>query len=232
MESSPSPEPVEPKSAPAAPPQAPLPLPQPGATAASSRPRRESVAPKAPSPPEVVTQNLKSSKTSTPVPETIPEAAEPTPEPSPAPAPAPTHALTHAMRPRSARGHVPTPKAQSEEPKPNEITRIIRETRRHSVFSQSALTAPVATRMSSRKKPPPKGEVTAAEDGQKTVTNVKRAQGSKNKKKKRTEEEPETADDIDPDEEKYCICDDVSYGPMISCDNNVSTIAQDFAHSR
>jgi hypothetical protein len=85
--------------------------------------------------------------------------------------------------------------------------------------------------MSTRKKPPPKGEVTAAEDGQKTVTNVKRAQGSKNKKKKRTEEEPETADDIDPDEEKYCICDDVSYGPMISCDNNVSINGQDFTRS-
>lgn len=73
-----------------------------------------------------------------------------------------------------------------------------------------------------RKKPPPKGEVTAAEDGQKTVTNVKRAQGSKNKKKRKTEEDSEAADDIDPDEEKYCVCDDVSYGPMISCDNNVS----------
>lgn len=76
--------------------------------------------------------------------------------------------------------------------------------------------------MSSRRKPPPKGEVTAAEDGQKTVTNVKRAQGSKNKKKKKTEEEAEQADEIDPDEPRYCICDDVSYGPMISCDNNVS----------
>jgi hypothetical protein len=226
MESSPSPEVAEPVSAPTVI-SPPLPPPQPATTAASSRPRRESVAPKAPSPPEVLTQSLKSSKTSTPVPETLPEATEPAQEP----APAPTNAPIHAMRPRSARGHVPTPKAQSEEPKPNEITRITRETRRHSVFSQSVLTAPVATRMSTRKKPPPKGEVTAAEDGQKTVTNVKRAQGSKNKKKKKTEEEPETADDIDPDEEKYCICDDVSYGPMISCDNNVSINGQDFTRS-
>jgi hypothetical protein len=181
--------------------QAPLP---PTATAASSRPRRESVAPKAATPPEAPSQPLKTSKASTP-------ALEPAPEP-----PAPIH----ATRPRSARGHVPTPKAQSEEPKPNEIARVTRETRRHSIFSQSALTAPVATRMSTRKKPPPKGEITAAEDGQKTVTNVKRAQGSKNKKKKKAEEEAE-ADDIDPDEPKYCICDDVSYGDMISCDNNV-----------
>ncbi|KAF2031669.1 hypothetical protein EK21DRAFT_62732 [Setomelanomma holmii] len=134
--------------------------------------------------------------------------------------PAPT--AVYATRPRSARGHVPTPKAQSEEPKPNDIARIAHESRRHSIFSQSALTAPPPTRMSTRRKPPPKGEVTAAEDGQKTVTNVKRSQGSKNKKKKKAEEEPEPVDDIDPDEPRYCICDDVSYGPMISCDNNVS----------
>ncbi|RAR13482.1 c6 zinc finger domain containing protein [Stemphylium lycopersici] len=178
------------------------------ATAASTRPRRESVAPKAPTPPEAP-QHIKSSKTPTPVPEPAPE----------------THAPP-TLRPRSARGHVPTPKAQSEEPKPNEQGRILREPRRHSVFSQpaSAFTVPPPlpgpTRTSARRKPPPKGEVTAAEDGQKTVTNVKRAQGSKNKKKRRTEEEVEAADDIDPNEPKYCICDDVSYGAMISCDNN------------
>jgi hypothetical protein len=217
MESSPSPEAVEPVAAPAAPP----PPTQPATTAASSRPRRESVAPKAPSPPDVSTQNLKSSKASTPVPEAIPEAPAPAQALASASASSPAPAPIHVMRPRSARGHVPTPKAQSEEPKPNEITRITRETRRHSIFSQSALTNPVATRMSTRKKPPPKGEVTAAEDGQKTVTNVKRAQGSKNKKKK-TDEEPEAADDSDADEVKYCICDDSSFGLMISCDNNVS----------
>lgn len=180
----------------------------PAATAASSRPRRESVAPKAMTPPEAPAPPLKTSKPSSPAPESIPDA------------PAPAHA--HATRPRSSRGHVHTPKAQSEEPKPNDLTRITRETRRHSVFSQSALTAPVPTRMSSRKKPPPKGEVTAKEDGHKTVTNVKRAQGSKNKKKQKPEEDPEPLDDIDSDEEKYCICDDVSYGQMISCDNHVS----------
>ncbi|KAF1917950.1 hypothetical protein BDU57DRAFT_514457 [Ampelomyces quisqualis] len=187
-------------------PTAPAPTPAPApstATAASSRPRRESVAPKAASPPPVTDQALKSSKASTPANESVPEAP------------------VHATRPRSACGHIPPPKAQSEEPKPNGIARLTRETRRHSIFSQSALTTPPqGTRMSTRKKLPPKGEVTAAEDGQKTVTNVKRAQGSKNKKKKKAEEESEAADEIDPDEEKYCICDDVSYGSMISCDNN------------
>ncbi|KAF1830102.1 hypothetical protein BDW02DRAFT_559716 [Decorospora gaudefroyi] len=205
--SPPVPEPSPPP-APPAPPAATAPS---TATAASSRPRRESVAPKLSSPSETPVQPVKSSATPTPVPEAVPEAPPPP-----------------ALRPRSARGHVPTPKAQSEEPKPNEHGRVTRETRRHSVFSQaaSALTAPappaapVPTRTSSRRKPPPKGEVTAAEDGQKTVTNVKRAQGSKNKRKKKAEEEIEVVDDIDPNEPKYCICDDVSYGPMISCDNN------------
>lgn len=50
------------------------------------------------------------------------------------------------------------------------------------------------------------------------VTNVKRAQGSK--KKKKSENDPWPVDDIDLNK-KYCICDSVSYGRMISCDNKV-----------
>jgi hypothetical protein len=219
-----------------APTRAPSPVPAAVSTApatVSTRSTRGSIAPKAPTPPVASLPPAKFSKTPTPVPEPAPE--------TPA---APT------LRPRSARGHVPTPKAQSEEPKPgSEEGRITRETRRHSVFSQPASTSTAVppavlpsaqhqqsaiptTRTSSRRKPPPKGEVTVAEDGQKTVTNVKRAQGSKNKKRtnRRTEgraeasEEVEAADEIDPDEPRYCICDDVSYGQMISCDNNVSFI--------
>lgn len=131
-----------------------------------------------------------------------------------------------ALRPRASRSHVPTPKAQSEEPKPNE-GRPVRDTRRHSIFSQSALTAPAATRTSRRRKPPPKGEITSAENGQKTVTNVKRSRGSKNQKKKPGviggDGKPgHFEEEVDSDEERYCICDDVSFGQMISCDNNVS----------
>jgi hypothetical protein len=136
-------------------------------------------------------------------------------------------ASSHAMRPRS-RGHVPTPKAHSEEPKLGDIATNRRELRRHSVFSHDAVAAeaptPAPTRMSTRKKPPPKGDVTSAENGQKTVTKVKRANGSKNKKKKKADEAVSEADDIDPNEPRYCICDDVSYGDMISCDNNVSPL--------
>lgn len=175
----------------------------PKATAALSRSRRESIAPKVSSPIEPPVQPLKISKSSTPIP-------EPKSEPV-------------VLRPRSARGHVPTPKAQSEEPKPNEGGRALRETRRHSVFSQPAFAEPgqpTATRASSRRKPPPKGEVSATEDGQKSVTRVKRAQGSKNRRKKRVEEEAEQAEDVDEDETRYCICDDISHGDMIYCDNN------------
>jgi len=203
---------VAPQCSPIPPVPAPEPAatPTPAATAASSRPRRSSTATvRVPTSPDAAPPPRKALKASTP-------AAEPASRPI-------AEAAAPVLRPRSARSHVPTPKAQSEEPKPNELGRVMRETRRHSIFSQSAIPEnSQATRMSSRRKPPPKGEVTAAEHGKKTVTNVKRAQGSKNKKKKKTEEEMEQVDAIDPDEPKYCICDDVSYGAMISCDNNVS----------
>ncbi|KAF2660904.1 hypothetical protein K491DRAFT_588488 [Lophiostoma macrostomum CBS 122681] len=168
------------------------------ATAASSRPRRESAAPAKVA---VITaasiQPTKPTKAQTPAPE--PVRASP----------------VLASRPRSARGTVPTPKAQSEEPKPNDAGKPTRELRRHSVFSQPAIAAP--TRMSTRKKPPPKGDTTSADNGQKTVTNVKRAHGSK--KRKKAGEDTEPADEIGDDEERYCICDDFSFGTMIMCDN-------------
>ncbi|KAF2268932.1 hypothetical protein CC78DRAFT_575475 [Lojkania enalia] len=195
--------------------------PTPTTTAASTRPRRESIAPKAPGSPAGPIQLPKAKKTPTPAPELAPVPGESAPTPTPTPTPIP-QPLAPVARPRSARGHMPTPKAQSEEPKPHESGKPSRELRRHSIFSQSAIAAPPAPiRQSARnKKPPPKGDITAGEEGQKTVTNVKRAQGSKNKKKKKADEEPEPVEDIDPNEPRYCICDDVSYGQMISCDNN------------
>ncbi|XPS67713.1 hypothetical protein M3J09_000015 [Ascochyta lentis] len=174
---------------------------QPTTPAIATRSRRESVAQKNSSPPP-------------------PEPSAPARASAPALDRAASPEPTVALRPRSARSHVPTPKAQSEEPKPNDAGRPMRDTRRHSIFSQPALTAPGPTRVSLRKKPPPKGEVSSAENGQKTVTNVKRSQGSKHGKRKKPEDQPGHVDDVDSDEERYCICDDVSYGQMISCDNN------------
>lgn len=180
--------------------------PQSNVTAASSRPRRESVAPpkEKPSSPAPVTV-LPSKKQSVVAP--IPEAAVAAPAPG--------------TRPRSSRGHVPTPKAQSEEPKPNELGQSARENRRLSLFSQPAPGNPGPARRT-RRKAPPKGEISHGEDGQMTVTNVKRANGSKVARKKKSEEESGPAEEADEDEEKYCICDGISEGSMILCDNHVS----------
>lgn len=67
--------------------------------------------------------------------------------------------------------------------------------------------------------------------------NVKRATGSKGKKKGTAAAatkgpagkgaaapamELEVLEEIDPNEPRYCICDDVSFGEMIKCDGNVS----------
>ncbi|KAL5419093.1 hypothetical protein PMIN03_000621 [Paraphaeosphaeria minitans] len=185
--------------------------PQSNVTAASSRPRRESVAP----PKE---------KPLSPAPATAPpakrqNAPSPVPEADP-PAPA------QSTRPRSSRGHVPTLKAQSEEPKPHELGQSARETRRHSIFGQSALATPAPARRT-RRKAPPKGEISHGEDGQMTVTNVKRAQGTKATKKKKPEEESGPAEEVDEDEERYCICDGISEGSMILCDNHVSQLWRD-----
>jgi hypothetical protein len=187
-----------------APEPAPAPAPaQPALTAPSTRSQRKSITPKNSSPPPVEPSKPRTTRTS------VTERAAST-EP------------TIALRPRSSRSHVPTPKAQSEEPKLNE-GRPVRDTRRHSIFSQSALTAPAPTRASARRKPPPKGEVTSAENGQKTVTRVKRSQGSKINRKKKPDGQPNEVEENDSDDERYCICNDIAYGDMISCDNNVSS---------
>ncbi|KAF2128733.1 hypothetical protein P153DRAFT_423238 [Dothidotthia symphoricarpi CBS 119687] len=188
----------------AATPLAPPAPPRSTSTAASSRPKRESTAPKASSPNPIPAHPKKPSSTSSP---------------APTPALEPTQMV---MRSHS-RSHVPTPKALSEEPKALEAGRTTRGTRRHSIFSQSALTAPVAIRVSRRKKPPPKGEITSAEGGPKTITNTKRQGRTRDRRRKPAEEEEEMEEDTDsihPDETRYCICNNVSDGDMISCDNN------------
>ncbi|OCK75741.1 hypothetical protein K432DRAFT_307848 [Lepidopterella palustris CBS 459.81] len=170
----------------------------PQTTAATSRPRRASVAPKAPSP---------------------------APAPAPAPAPEPVEAPpTLVNRPRSSRG-VPTPKAASAEP-PTASTVKPRDLRRASNVSLPAAAQPTTvlpTRASARRRPPPSGTVTAGEDGKGKVSVVKRTTGSKGKKKaqadKKAEEEPIVEEPIDPDEPRYCICGDVSFGTMVACEN-------------
>lgn len=172
-------------------------------TAASSRPKRETGALKAPSPNLALAQPKKTSGTSSP-------------------APNPALESTQMVMRSHSRSHVPTPKAQSEEPKAHEAGRNTRGSRRYSIFSQSVLTAPGSTRMSRRRKPPPKGEITSAEGGPKTITNTKRQGRTARDRRRRPAEDDEDEDDsIHPDETRYCICNNVSDGDMISCDNNV-----------
>ena len=167
-------------------------------TAASSRPRRESAA---------VTAKNTSPTTAT--------------KPSSSKAASPLEAVPLTARPRSAHGRVRTPKALSAEPS-GKTAATGREKRRASNVSLPAIAA-AATRTSARRRPPPKGDVTADEDGKNHITIVKRAQGSRARKQTsdvaQPEDEAPAEEDIDPDEPRYCICDNVSYGSMIACEN-------------
>jgi hypothetical protein len=164
------------------------PAPQVQPTAAVSRPRRASVAPK---------------QANSPAPELV------------------ANAIAH--RPRSSRG-VLTPKAASAEP-PAVPTVKTRELRRASNVSLPAA-SPVANvpvaRSSNRprRRPPPSGTVTAGEDGQAKISVVNRKAGLKNRRKSANgsaAEEPEET--IGPDEKRYCICGDVSFGTMVACES-------------
>lgn len=57
-------------------------------------------------------------------------------------------------------------------------------------------------------------------------TNKKRGNGRNNKEERvRSTSPPELANvEIDPDEPTYCLCDQVSYGEMIGCDNDLCPI--------
>lgn len=53
--------------------------------------------------------------------------------------------------------------------------------------------------------------------------------GKKKKRKarqatQRSETPPEETDAIDPDEPRYCLCDQISFGEMILCDNDLCPI--------
>jgi len=98
---------------------------------------------------------------------------------------------------------------------------------------------PVRTAASRRSKRPAPGPVTEAQEGGPAVSVGKRkaapkkqgtaaasqaakkaAEGNAKAKEEETKLEEEAAsDDIDPDEPRYCLCGDVSWGDMICCEN-------------
>lgn len=104
----------------------------------------------------------------------------------------------------------------------------------------SSTPAPVVTAAGRRSKRPAPGPVVEAEDGgaavsvgirqhaprkrgAATTTNEKKA--TENTKAEDKENAPKAAeaaaaDDIDPDEPRYCLCGDVSYGDMVACEND------------
>ncbi|XP_050680640.1 inhibitor of growth protein 1 [Leptidea sinapis] len=61
-----------------------------------------------------------------------------------------------------------------------------------------------------------------------THTTHKKGIGKKKKRKSRqiarSETPPEETDAIDPDEPRYCLCDQISFGEMILCDNDLCPI--------
>jgi hypothetical protein len=137
------------------------------------------------------------------------------------------------MRPRSSHSAVVAGKAASAEPpsKRNE-SRELREKRRASVVeahpSASSIAEPVQPRTTRAGRRQAPGLVTADEDGKGKVGISKR----KAAPRKRTTTSAAVSDDkmkkedigdidepIDPDEERYCICGDVSWGTMVACEN-------------
>lgn len=160
---------------------------------------------------------------------------EPT-QPSAAPS---TPKQDFTIRPRS-RGTAISGKAASAEPpsrKPE--SRELRELRRASVVEANPIldfaSAPRTTRNGRRPVP---GLVTADEDGKGKVSVGKRKAAPKRKGSvvgKAAEkpgqaavvEDPEWMD-IDPDEPTYCLCNRVSFGTMIACENDEVSLFSPF----
>lgn len=151
------------------------------------------------------------------------------PEP---PAPTTPKDREFAIRPRS-RGAVIEGKAASAEPPSRKgESRELRELRRASVVDMNPLVdfaaAPRVTRGGRRPAP---GLVTADEDGKGKVSVGKRKAAPRRKgsvaaggqkgaaEKQMVVEDPEWMD-IDPDEPTYCLCNRVSFGTMIACEND------------
>jgi hypothetical protein len=178
-------------------------------TAAQSRPRRSSVGPKATIEATDMVELVAKEKQ---------QETEPPKE--------------REMRPRSSHSVVGGKAASAEPPSKRNEGRELREKRRASVVeaNPSALSIaepvqPRTTRAGRRQAP---GLVTADEDGKGKFGISKR----KAAPRKRTTTSAAVSDDkmkkedlgdmdepIDPDEERYCICGDVSWGTMVACEN-------------
>lgn len=156
-------------------------------------------------------------------------------KPEAAPAPSTPRDKEFTIRPRS-RGSVISGKAASAEPPSRKgESRELRELRRASVVDINPLIDFTAVPRTTRggRRPAP-GLVTADEDGKGKVSVGKRKAAPKRKgsvvgggqkgtgaaaEKQPIVEDPEWMD-IDPDEPTYCLCNRVSFGTMIACEND------------
>ena len=92
----------------------------------------------------------------------------------------------------------------------------------------------VPTLASRRSKRPAPGPIQHSQDSAVSISfrkNAPKKKGSAAAKKvvagnTKKEEEEAGEDDIDPNEERYCVCGDVSYGTMVMCENN--EVSRDF----
>ncbi len=146
---------------------------------------------------------------------------------------APTPEMSIPSRPPSRQRPTGSAKA-SVEPQPS--TSIRDRTRRASTTSVAARDpTPARTLAPRRSKRPAPGPVTSSQDGGAAVSvgrrkaaPRKKAGGKKPKTSTSTAEaeeetrvEEETAgEEIDPDEPRYCLCGDVSFGNMVCCENS------------
>ncbi|KAF2668722.1 hypothetical protein BT63DRAFT_456363 [Microthyrium microscopicum] len=169
-------------------------VPTPVPTAAQSRPRRISTAPKD-------------------------AAASAEPQPSPMQMDTPVTRSSGRIR--------KTVKAASAEPAPSK--RDVREPRRLSInASTPPVIPPRSTRSGGRRTVP--GFVTSEDNATSKVSQAGRKNKPKKQEVKKTtgsrksagaDEAADEEDVVDPNEETYCLCDDVSYGTMVACSNDM-----------
>lgn len=139
--------------------------------------------------------------------------------------------ITLTLPPRAGRPGSRSGKAQSVEP-------IVSAAKDRPQRSSTTRTTPIpepttpATKPATRRKRPPPGQVTPSQDGSVSLTVGKRRAAPRKKavgKKGESgqnlpaiqEDVDENGAPIDPDEPRYCLCNGVSYGQMIACENNL-----------
>ena len=154
--------------------------------------------------------------------------------PAPPPPPISTEAVRSSSRASSRRGSTGPPSARPTR------DRHPRTSTTPAATPTSVPPTPVMTAASRRSKRPAPGPVTSVEEGAPAVSIGKRKNaprkrgtaaaasaakkavdgGARAKEQETRMEEDAAGEDIDPDEPRYCICGDVSWGDMICCENN------------